>query len=71
MKDDVSKNKWFQHTNKDITHLQTTNDEENSGKDDASVASDDDVSVASARSSRSAKKSGRSGLQIFHTQSKS
>ena len=50
MKDDVAKNKWFQWTNKGITHLQTTNDEDNSGNDDASVASDADVSVASARS---------------------
>ena len=35
-----------------------------------SVASDADVSVSSARSIKSAVKTGWSGLQIFHTQSK-
>ena len=71
MKDYVAKNKWFQHTNKEITHLKTTNDEYNCGNDDASVASDADVSIASGRSGRSAEKNGWSGLQICHTQSKS
>ena len=52
MKDYVAKNKWFQHTNKEITHLKTTNDEDNSGNYDASVASDANVSVASASSGR-------------------
>ena len=70
MKDDDAKNKWFQRTNKDITHLQTNNDEENHGNDDASVASDADVSVASDRSGRSAEKSGWSGLNICHTHTK-
>ena len=56
MKDDVAKNKWFQWTNKGITHLQTTNDEDNSGNDDASVASDAVLNVASARDGRSAEK---------------
>ena len=55
--DDVAKNKCFQRTNKEITHLYTTNDEDNSGNDDAPVASDADVSFASARSARSAEKS--------------
>ena len=36
-----------------------------------SVASDADVSIAIARSVRSAEKIGWSGLQIFHTQLKS
>ena len=52
IKDYVAKNKWFQRTNKDIKHLQTTNDEDNSGNDDTSVASDAIVSVASASSGR-------------------
>ena len=56
MKDYIIKN-WFQQTNKDITHLQTTNEEENSGTDDASVVSDADVVVASAMSGRSEAKS--------------
>ena len=54
MKDDVENNKWFQGTHKQITHIQKNNDEENYGNDDAPVASDADVSVASAMSSRSA-----------------
>ena len=48
-----------------------TNNEDNSGHEYASVASDADVRFASARSDRSAAKSGWSGLQICHTQSKS
>ena len=58
MKDYVARNKWFQRTNKYITHLQKTNDEDNYVNDDASVASDANVSVASASSGRSAAKSG-------------
>ena len=69
MKDYVAKNKWFQRTNKDITHIQKTNDEENFGNDDASVESDADVSITSARSERSTTKSVWSGLRICHTQS--
>ena len=52
MKDDVAKRKLFQMTNKDITHLHMTNDEDNSGNDDTSVGSDAIVSVASASSGR-------------------
>ena len=70
MKYYVTKHKWFQRTNQYIPHIQTTNDEYNSGNDDASVASDTDVSIASAISGRSAAKSGYSGLQICHTQLK-
>ena len=57
MKDYVEK-KWFQRTNKYITHLQMTNNEEISGHEYASVASDADVSIASGRSGRSAEKNG-------------
>ena len=70
MKDYVEK-EWFQRTNKYITHLQMTNNEEISGHEYASVASDADVRFASARSDRSAAKIGWSGLQVCHTQSKS
>ena len=73
MSDDAAKNKWLQNTNKYITHLQTTNNEENYGKDDESVSSDSDVSVASVRSVRSVRSSakiGWSGLKLFHTKSK-
>ena len=58
MKDDATKNKWFQWTNKDITEPQKNNDQENYGNDDASVASESDVRVESARSVRSSAKSG-------------
>ena len=56
MKYDVTKNKWFQRNNKEIAHLQTTNDKENYGNDDASVESDADMSVTSTRSGRTAAK---------------
>ena len=58
IKDYVAKNKWFQRTNKEITHLQTNNYEDNSGNYDASVASYADVSIASTMSGRIAAKSG-------------
>ena len=58
MKEDVAKNKWFQWTNKDIKHLHMTNYDEYYGNDDASVASESDVRVESARSVRSSAKSG-------------
>ena len=66
----LQKNNYLQRTNKEITHLQATNDEKNYGNDDSSIASNANVSVTSARSDRSATKSGWSGLQNFHTQSK-
>ena len=56
MKDDVVQNKWFQWTNKQITHLQTTHDEDDNVINYASVVIDSDAIVASARSVRSAKK---------------
>ena len=70
MKDDATKNKWFQWTNKDITEPQKNNDQENYGNDDVSVESDADVIIGGARSGISAAKSGCSGLHICHTQSK-
>ena len=62
------KNKWFQQINKDITHLKATHYEENYGNADGSVESDADMSVASARSDRSAEKRGWSGLQLCNNQ---
>ena len=61
-KDDVEKNKCFQWNNKDITHLHTTKDEGNYGNNDASLASDADMSVVSDSSGTSAEKSGWSGI---------
>ena len=70
MKDDVAKNKWFQQTNKEITHLHKNNDQNSYGNDDASVSIDSDVRVSSTSSVRSEAKIELSGLQFFFAQPK-